>query len=226
MYYQIPRITIEIISAVACIILLKFMIKPYTVTREGRYIGLPLGFGFLGASYILSAIAYAQPDFYASGLKWVQLLARAFSFLFLAVAYYFSKKPSKNSRLIWDITFSLLFVCLASLLIVVFIAPEAALGSYESYRIVNLFVRVLDIVCLSYIVIHCFRENRKDHDKMSRLILTGYVLLGISQGSYLLYVVYTAYEAAFWVSLTLRLAGLAVFLVMAYYTFYQFRKRH
>jgi hypothetical protein len=226
MYYQIPRIIIEIISAVACIILLKFMIKPYSVTREGRYIGLPIGFGFLGASYIMSAVAYAQPDFYASGLKWVQLLARAFSFLFLAVAYYFSKKPSKNSRLIWDITFSLLFVCLASLLIVVFIAPEAALGNFESYRIVNIFVRALNIVCLSYIVVHCFRENQKEHDKMSILILTGYVLLGISQVSYLLYVLYNVFDATFWISLTLRLAGLAVFLVMAYYTFHQFRKRH
>jgi hypothetical protein len=225
MYYQIPRIIIEIISAVACIILLKFMIKPYSITREGRYIGLPLGFGFLGASYILSAVAYAQPNFYDSDLKWVQLLARAFSFLFLAVAYYFSKKPSKNSRLIWDVTFSFLFVCLGALLIVLFVAPPAVLGNYESYQTVNLFVRALNIVCLSYIVIHCFRENQKEHDKMTVLILSGYVLLGVSQGSYLLYVLYTDYSA-FWISLTLRLVGLTVFLVMAYKTFYQFRKRH
>lgn len=225
MYYEIPRIIIEIVSAVACIILLKFMIKPYSVTRESRYIGLPLGFGFLGASYILSAVAYAQPNFYDSDLKWVQLLARAFSFLFLAVAYYFSKKPSKNSRLIWNITFSLLFVSLGSLLIVLFVAPPAVLGNYQSYQTVNLFVRILNIVCLSYIVIHCFRENQKEQDKMAKFIISGYVLLGVSQGSYLLYVLYTDYSA-FWVSIALRLFGLAIFLVAAYKTFYQFKKRH
>ena len=225
MYYEIQRIAIELVSAVACIILLKFMIKPYTLTREGRYIGLPLGFGFLGVSYILSAVAYAQPNFYDSGLKWVQLLARAFSFLFLAVAYYFSKKPSKNSRLIWDITFSLLFVCLGALLIVLFVAPPAVLGNYQSYQTVNLFVRALNIVCVSYIVIHCLRENQKEYDKMTMLILSGYVLLAVSQGSYLLWILYTDYSA-FWVSLILRLSGLAVFLIMAYQTFYQYKKRH
>lgn len=224
MYYQIPRIIIEITSAVACIILLKFMIKPFTVTHEGRYIGLPLGFGFLGASYILSAIAYAQPN-YENDLIWVQLLARAFSFLFLAVAYYFSKKPSKNSRLIWDITFSILFVCLGTLLIMVFIVPPATLGNEQSYQAVNLFVRALTIVCLTYIVIHCFRENRKAQEKMSWLILGGYAFLGVSQGSCLLWVLYVDY-LALWVSLALRLIGLAVFLVAAYEIFYKFKKRH
>ena len=99
MYDITLRIVVEIISAVACAILLWFMIKPYTVTREGRYIGLPLGFGFLGASYTLSAIAYAQPHFYESDIKWIQLLFRAFAFLFLAVRLLFLKKTKQKHTL-------------------------------------------------------------------------------------------------------------------------------
>ena len=217
----ILRIAVEIISAVACAVLLWFMIKPYIVTREGRYIGLPLGFGFLGASYALSAIAYAQPNFYESGIKWIQLLFRAFAFLFLAVAYYFSKKPTKNTRYIWDIIFSGLFVSLAALLLLNFIAPQIPIRSYLT---LSSFIRILNLVCLTYIFIHCFREQAKEPDPISIWVLSGYALLGLSQLSYLIVNFYSG-VFAFWVSLALRLTSLAVFLISASKTFYLIKKK-
>jgi hypothetical protein len=219
--YQIQRVAIEIISAVACFVLFRFMIKPYTVTREGRYIGLPLGFGFLGASYVISAIAYTQPNFYGKDLMWFQLLARGFSFVFLAVAYYFSKKPSKNTRLIWDITFSGLFVCLTALALLIFIAPQIPITSYQT---INISVRVIDIFCLSYICIHCIREHAKEPDPISIWVLCGYALLGISQYAYLIAVVDSS-DFPFWGSITLRLMSFAVFLFVTYRTFYSLKKK-
>lgn len=221
-YYPVTRTVIEIISAVACFILLWFMIKPYTVTREGRYIGLPLGFGFLGASYVLSAIAYAQPDFTDSGIKWFQLLFRAFSFVFLAVAYYFSKKPSKNTRLVWDITFSALIVGLLSLMLLEFIAPQIPVRSYETW---STAVRVLNIFCISYILIHCYREHKREPDTLSILIMAGYAFLAFNQALCIVWSIYADYTA-FWGALVLRLVGLAVFLIATYRTFYQIKKRH
>ena len=202
------------------------MIKPYTLTREGRYIGLPLGFGFLGASYALSAIAYAQPNFYDSdlnGIKWAQLLFRAFSFVFLAVAYYFSKKPSKNTRYLWDIVFSGLFVCLAALFLLFLVAPQIPLSNYQT---LNIFIRVLNIVCLSYIFIHCFREHAKEPEPISIWVITGYAIFGLSQFLYLVLYFYFGAPGsfAFWVSIALRLTSLAIFLYATYQTFYQFGK--
>jgi hypothetical protein len=188
------RIAIEVISAIVCIILLRFMIKPYLVTREGRYIGLPLGFGFLGASYALSALAYAQPNFYDSDInivKWIQLLFRGFSFVFLAVSYYFSRNPSKNSRYAWDIVFSGLVMGLVASSIVYFVSPYIPLQHYST---LNIFIRFVNIACLSYICIHCFREYVKEP------------------------------EPAFNISVVLRLLGLAIFLFAAYRTFHQFEK--
>ena len=92
------RILIEIISVIACCFLLRFMIKPYIITREARYIGLPLGFGFLCTSYVLSAIAILQPYYFGSRFMWLQPLEitfRTFAFTFLAVNYYFSENPQK-----------------------------------------------------------------------------------------------------------------------------------
>jgi hypothetical protein len=222
----ILRITVEIISAAICIILLKFMIKPYTVTREARYIGLPLGFGFLGASYALSAIAYAQPNFYDSdinNIKWIQLLFRAFSFVFLAVAYYFSKKPSKNTRYAWDIALSGLFVSLLTLLTIFFIAPQIPLQNYST---LNIFIRILNIVCLFYICIHCLREHKKDPDPISLWVFYGYAILGLSQLLYLIIYFYLGPpgDLAFWVAVATRLAGLTIFLFASYQTFHQLKK--
>lgn len=221
------RIALEVISAVVCIILIRFMIKPYMVTREGRYIGLPLGFGFLGASYALSAWAYIQPNFYDSdvnSVKWIQLLFRGFSFVFLAVSYYFSKKPTKNSRYAWDIAFSGLFVGLAASLIVYFVSPYVPLQNYST---LNIFIRFVNIACLSFICIHCYREYAKDPEPISKWILYGYALLGASQLIYLiLYFISSGSTSdyAFNISVTLRLLALATFLFATYRTFYQFVK--
>lgn len=221
-YYPITRALLEIVSAVACFILLWFMIKPYKVTGEGRYIGLPLGFGFLGASYVVSAIAYLQPDFNDSEIKVVQLLFRAFAFVFLAVAYYFSKKPSKNTRILWDITFSVLLVGLLALLMLDLIAPQIPLGTYET---LNTAVRILNIVCLTYIIVHCYREHKIEKDSMSSWIIVGYAFLALNQATCIIWAICVDYTA-FWVAIVFRLIGLAIFLVATYRTFYRMRKRH
>ena len=52
---DLARIIVEVVSTIICVILVKFMFKPYRLTGEGRYLGLPLGFGFLGLSYFIAA---------------------------------------------------------------------------------------------------------------------------------------------------------------------------
>ena len=96
MYDPTTRTVVEVVSAILCFILLRFMIKPYKLTREGRYLGLPLGFGFLGVSYVLGAIAFSQTFLPNRELSYIQLLSRTFAYCFLVVTYYFSKKPSEN----------------------------------------------------------------------------------------------------------------------------------
>ena len=57
--YDLERITIEVVSAIACFILVRFMIKPFRLTGESRYLGLPLGFDFLGVSHVFTAVSFA-----------------------------------------------------------------------------------------------------------------------------------------------------------------------
>lgn len=225
MFYPDPtlRILVEIISVVACCFLLRFMIKPYIVTREARYIGLPLGFGFLVASYAISAIAILQPYYFSSQFYWLQPLEitiRTFAFTFLAVNYYFSKKSTKNARIFWDLALSILIISAIIILISEFIIPQSSLSSLQT---INIPLRVFILICITYICIHCIREYNKAPDPISILIPFAYVLFGISQYSHLIGFVEGG-KLEFWGGLTLRLMALAVFLFVTYKTFYKSKK--
>ena len=214
------RIAYEVTSAILCFVLVWFMIKPYRFTREGRYVGLPLAFGLLGASYLFSAIIYAQPSFFREDVLWFQLVARTFAFVFLAATYYFSNKPSKTSQL-WKVTFSLIAVAIVTSVIAVIFMPQF---DFASYRTASEYVRIFIIICLTYIIIHVFRSHMAKPDPTTLLIPLGYILLAISQYSLIIWAV-DASMFAWWGALVLRLGGLAIFLFVAYVTFMDRRKR-
>jgi len=217
--YHLERITIEVVSAIACFILARFMIKPFRLTGETRYLGLPLGFGFLGASYAFSALSYSPILDFASS-KWVQLLVRAFAFLFLAVTYYFSKS-AKKPKLLWNMTLGVLAAILTILILLAIMSPQF---SWPNYRLAQISVRVFDLVCLSYISVHALKSHMEQPDPTTLMVPLGYILLGIGQYSLLIWAV-DASIFAFFAGLALRLAGLAVFLFVSYRTFYSSEER-
>ena len=215
------RVAYEVASAIMCFVLVRFMIKPYSFTRESRYVGLPLAFGLLGASYLFSAITYAQPSFFPEIVLWFQLVARAFAFVFLAATYYLSKKPSKISRLLWNITFSATVVVVIALFLFMFFAPQF---DFQNYRTASTYVRIFIMICLTYITIHVLRSHMQKPEPTTLLTPLGYILLGISQYSLLIWAV-DASMFAWWGALILRIGGLAIFLFVAYLTFYRSNKK-
>lgn len=217
----LTRIIVEIVSAVVCIILVKFMIKPYQLTKEPRYLGLPLGFGFLGMSFAISAIVYSfRPIAFFTDLLWVQSLMRSFAFVFLAMTYYFSKKVSKNTRVLSKIAFGLLIVILAALFLIVFVSSQVT-SSY--YGVSQVYVRSLDVICLTYIAMQTLGSHIKSLDPTTIWIPLGFIILAISQYSLLFWYTDISY-AAFASAMALRLASLSVFLLVSYRTFYSSRR--
>lgn len=220
---QIFLISEETLSAVACFVLVWFLLKPYLATREGRYIGLPLGFGFLGVSYLLSALSTAfsggSPIFTVTSFTWFQLLARPFAFAFLTFTYFFSDKPS-NKRLVWNITLSALIVALTALIILSFVVPQFALNDYNFMRI---SVRVFNMICLFYICVHTLRSHLKAQDSKTILTPFGFIFLGISQYSLLIWAIDRG-NVPFYGGLVLRWIGLGLFLYTAYRSFYGSKK--
>jgi hypothetical protein len=219
--YQEFRVGYEFTSAILVFIIAWFMIKPYRFTREGRYAGLPLAFILLGSSYLFSAITYAGVVSFTDDLLWFQLIARTFAFMFLAMTYYLSKKSSKTGQLLWNLTFSVAMVAIvASILGIIFWSQF----NFENYRVASGYVRIFIIICLGYIIIHVLRSHIAKPDPTTLLIPLGYILFAISQYSLIIWAVDQS-MLAWWGALALRWGGLAIFLYVAYLTFYGSQKR-
>jgi len=212
--YELERITVEVVSAIVCFILVRFMVKPFRLTGETRYLGLPLGFGILGVSYAFSALSYSPlSDYTVSGP--VQLLVRAFAFFLLAVTYFFSKSERKP-KLMWNITFGISVCTMTILMILANVFGQFLWINYQTARV---FANIFNLICLVYVSIHALKSHMEQSDPTTLISPLGYVLLGIGQYSLLVWSV-DASIFAFFGALALRLAGLAVFLFVSYRSFY------
>ena len=206
----------EAVSAIICFVLVWFMIKPYRFTGESRYVGLPLGFVFLGISYLFMGFAlFSDTLIFIEDMKWLQLLTQAFAFAFLAVTYYFSKRTSKRKRLRWQITFTGLIVALVISYLIVFVPPTFVLPSYKT---VDEYFRLVNVLLVSYISLHALRSHTMKPDSKTLWFPLGYVLLVFSQYSSLVWSLDSSFTA-FVGAHVLRLTGLMVFLLVSIHTF-------
>jgi hypothetical protein len=110
---------------------------------------------------------------------------------------------------------------LMSLIILYFVAPQFAVSNY---RFLGICVRIFNMICLLYISAHTLRSHLEL--KNSKTILTpfGFIFLSIGQYSLLLWAVDST-RVAFYGGLVLRWIGLALFLLVAYRSFYSSKKR-
>jgi hypothetical protein len=216
---EVVEVAVEVVSAVLCFILVKFMFKPYAFTREARYLGLPLGFAFLGISETFLAIGIQQS---IEQLRLLSLLTRTFAYVFLAATYYFSKEPSKNSRLIWDVAFSLMIVALTTSALLIVRSSQFGLQIPTSLSVA---LRILALICIAYICLHTLRSHVRSPEPSTIWIPLGFILLGISQYSLIIWAAEENFTPgyAFAGALVARLAGLSVFLAVSYLSFHKNR---
>lgn len=221
MDYNYVRITIEALSAIACFVLLKFMIKPYQLKKQSRYLGLPIGFGILGFNFALTVMLLTPPLWHNAALSWFAHFTRVFAFVFLAVTYYFSKKSEK--RLLWGLTLSLLIVAFVASALILIYTPQGALSQYA---VALTFIRILSILVLTYIIIHTFRIHLANPKQTPFWIPLGFLFFALSQFLLLTIILLRGSFASSytdilgWGGLAARLVGLAIFLFVAYRIFY------
>ena len=220
--YQEIRTVIEFAAAIICIILTRFMIKPYNITGESRYLGLPIGFGFLGVTYALTAVTFFIPDIFGGNTFYIQLIARTFAFLFIAVTYYFSKKLVKNSQWIWRITLTLI---ISLFIIALLITSLPNFNNVSSYRTTDTWLRVINIIIILYICIQTFRSHVRKRDPKTLWIPIGYSFLAVSQYSVLLFsLVMDRDHYTLFGGLILRMIFLCIFLFVSLGVFHQAEK--
>jgi hypothetical protein len=89
------------------------------------------------------------------------------------------------------------------------------------YLVFSIYTRAFNIVCLLYITIYTFRSYLKVQDSKAILTPFGYMFLLIGQYSLIIWDTGNiCNEIPFYGGLVLRWAGLVLFLIIAYRTFY------
>ena len=211
-------IIVESVSAALALILVRFMIKPYRMTADVRYIGLPLGFAFLGISYVfMGASLHFSDPVIVEKLQWLQLFTGAYAFIFLALTYYFSAKPPERRLYIFIqvlVSFTILVLIIA--LAVVFMPPPFALPNYKR---VDEYFRILNMLLALYVTLYTLRRHARRPAPETILAPLGYALLAFSQYSFLVWSL-DASHSAFIGAHIIRVASLLVFLLMSYKAYF------
>lgn len=208
---------VEVVSAVLCFVLVRFMLKPYEYMKEGRYIGLPLGFALLGISYIFMGLALiSERAPFHEEMSWLQLLTQTYAFAFLAVTYYFSKKEYSLRRLWWEVSFAGMIILAVISYLFIFEQPPLGL---PDYKIVDEYFRIANIISILYIVVHLLRASASSQNSNTTWITLTFLFIGFAQYSSLIWSIDSSYIALLGAHL-LRLIGLLAFIIVAYRAFY------
>jgi heme/copper-type cytochrome/quinol oxidase subunit 2 len=201
------------------------MIKPYQITGESRYLGLPIGFGILGVTYAISAFIFSQLFILGTGTVYIQLILRVFAFLFLCITYYFSRKKGENKQRIWNTTLALLVIGFIISLVLVSIPDVISTIGYQN---LSFFVRVFNLFLIGYIFAHTLRSHIEKPDPETIWIPLGFILFGLSQGLLIIFAIDSGNSAssmaAWWGALAIRWAAIGVFLFITCRSFYCVKK--
>lgn len=220
-YLLLTLVSIHAAAVTLCVVILYFMAKPFRATGDTKYLGLPLGFGFLGLSHVLSATTFFTPLPYLSMVVYLQLFARSFAFAFLAITYYFSSSTSEKSRIAINITLSVLIVASTLAFIIIVASPWLA---FSTFQVAEVYTRIFNVACLTYMAAYTLRRHVHKPDPTTIWIPQSYILLAMSQ--FLLFIwgvdhSYTAFSGA----MVLLLTGLSVFVIVSYQAFYCSHRR-
>ena len=207
---------LDAISAVICFVLVWFMSKPYRRIGERKYIGLPLAFSFLGASLLMGLTRIIESVLFVDVMRWFQLFTQSYAFAFLATTYYFSRRRKGSNGLGVSLSFAAILLVAMVSFIIFFVAPAYELPSFSN---ADDIMRIFNIVCLGYISIQAIRSYATKPDFKTIWFPIGYILLGFSQYSFLLWSLDTSFWAFVGAHL-LRFAALLLFMLVTYQAFY------
>jgi len=207
-------VVVEIVSAALAFVLVRFMIKPYRMTGEIQYLGLPLGFAFMGMSYVFMGASLSIIDLrIAEKMQWLQLFAGAYAFVFLAVTYYFSaEEHERKAHPLMQALISLMFLVLVLIFTILFLPPLFALPSYKT---ADEYFRLFNIILALYIAFHTLRSHVLKPEAKTVPVPLAYVLLAFSQYSFLIWSLDSSFSA-FVGAHIIRVASLLVLLYVSY----------
>lgn len=189
--------------------------RSYSFSGFGYLLGLPVGFAFLGASFLfeLSSVLFVADPILYPAFFWIQMLLQAEAFALIALSYYYRGSASEKGH---HVTRDIVVTIVPLLMIATpFLVPTSVLVAnpyfnYAGFADLSFYMRIFNILVIGYIFKSTIVSLVKAANIKLLYVPAAFALLWLEQYS-LVIAYFDNSIVAFIGSSLARVAGLAMF---------------
>ena len=203
------------VSVALSLVISRSFFRSYTFAGFGYLLGLPVGFAFLGASYLfeLSSVLFQSDPILHPAFFWIQMLLQAEAFALIALSYYYRASAGEQKR---HVTRNIAITLIPLLMIAIpFLIPTSVLVAqpyfnYAGFADLSFYMRIFNIAVIGYIFKSTIVSLVRAANVRMLYVPAAFALLWLEQYS-LVIAYFDNSVVAFIGSAVARLAGLAAF---------------
>ena len=208
---------ITTMSVSLSLIISRYFLKSYRFSGFGYLLGLPVGFAFLAASFVLevsSLMLKADPLLYPA-LFWIQMSLQSEAFALIALSYYYKNSDSGQSQKKVCAKGLRVIMLPLSMIAIPFLVPTFTLATepyfnYPGLADLSFYMRIFNIVVIAYIFKSTIASLIKAANIKLLYVPAAFALLGLEQYSLVLAYFDNSIGAIIG-SAAARITGLALF---------------
>jgi len=203
-----PLFFSSIVSAVLAFSIAYLMLRSFRIMRRDYLLGFPIGFSFLGFSYLFFSVSTACPSV-GEIARWLDLFSATYGFAFIGGTYFLRRRGAVGPLSRW--LFSMVILAVLVVLLVEVVPPFGALPVYMAA--VRVFL-VANLGLLGYTIFSLNQALKQSPHEVNLLVQTGFILLAFGQYSLLIWTLDRGLWSSAFANL-FRLAGLVALLTEA-----------
>ena len=205
---------ITAVSVLLSLIISRYFFKSYAFSGFGYLLGMPVGFAFLGASFLfeMASVVFMTDPVLHPAFFWIQMSIQSEALALIALSYYYKNFASQHPRLGRNI---LLTTVPVLMVVIPFIVPTSALiaepyFNYAGLADLSFYMRLFNIAVIGYIFKSAIGSLVRAANIKLLYVPAAFALLWLEQ--YSLVVAYFDNSIVGFVGSALaRIAGLALF---------------
>jgi hypothetical protein len=210
-------VAITAVSVSLSLVISRYFFKSYTFSGFGYLLGLPVGFAFLGASFLfeMSSLMYRSDPLLYPAFFWIQMTLQSEALALIALSYYYKNSDASESGKRVKARDVLVTMLPLAMVAIPFLVPTTTLatGLYFDYAAIadlSFYMRIFNIIVIGFIFKSTITSLVRAANVRLLYVPVAFALLWLEQ--YSLVLAYFDNSAiAFIGSLAARVAGLALF---------------
>jgi hypothetical protein len=210
-------VAVTAVSVSLSLMISRYFFKSYRFSGFGYLLGLPVGFAFLGASFVFEAASLMHridPVLYPM-LFWIQMTLQSEAFALIALSYYYKNSDANGTGKKVHPRDVLVVLIPLAMVVVPFIVPTLSLASapyfnYSRLADLSFYMRIFDMAVIAFIFKSTIASLVRAANIKMLYVPAAFALLLLEQYSLVL-AYFDNSAVAFIGSVVARIAGLALF---------------